>query len=185
MSSAESWTIARRQEEAPGETVPDATGDDLAALYDAYAGTLYRYALTIVGSVEAAEDVLQEVFVGLLRRRGRARIEHLREYLLRATRNQAYMHLRKCRSRSRDVTLETWVEVTADFGQPELAADISAALARLPADQREVIALRLTGELTFREAAEVLGIPAATAASRYRLALSKLRTYLTESNDDA
>ena len=52
------------------------------------------------------------------------------------------------------------------------------ALARLPEDQREVLALKTEGELTFEEIGLVLGIPANTAASRYRYALEKLRAAL-------
>jgi DNA-directed RNA polymerase specialized sigma24 family protein len=44
--------------------------------------------------------------------------------------------------------------------------------------QREIIALKIDGELTFAQIGEVLGISPNTAASRYRLALEKLRTAL-------
>ncbi len=96
------------------------------------------------------------------------------------------MHLRKSRRRACEVPLETWVEVTAaELDQRELAADLGAALARLPVEQREVIALHLAGELTFREIAEGLRLPLPTVTSRYRLALSKLRAYLSECDEDA
>jgi RNA polymerase sigma-70 factor (ECF subfamily) len=50
----------------------------------------------------------------------------------------------------------------------------------LPAQQREVIALKIDGELTFAEIGQVMGTNANTAASRYRYALEKLRATLTE-----
>jgi RNA polymerase sigma-70 factor (ECF subfamily) len=174
------------ERDGAGEDVPEHTGDDLAGIYDAYAGLLYRYALSLVCSVEEAQDVLQEVFVGLLRRKHLGRIKHLREYLLRATRNQAYMHLRHSRRHPCEGGLETWVDVTdVAFTDREAAVDISVALSRLPVEPREVLTLRLMGQLSFREIGTVLGVPTPTAASRYRLALARLRALLTEGDEHA
>jgi RNA polymerase sigma-70 factor (ECF subfamily) len=57
----------------------------------------------------------------------------------------------------------------------ELNRVIQAALAELPADQREVLTLKVWGEMTFAEIATALGIPANTAASRYRYGMDGLR----------
>ena len=180
MRIADTWTMDgdRPGQGRTAEAEPTAA-DSLAALYDAHAPAIYRYALTLLGSVEEAQDVVQEVFLGLMRRRGRGRIEHLREYLLRATRNQAFMVLRK--RKVREAGGETWIESAAE--DRELAADISAALGRLPVAQREVIELKLVEGLNFRELAEVLRIPQNTAASRYRLAVVKLRAMVTGDED--
>ena len=51
---------------------------------------------------------------------------------------------------------------------------IERSLQQLPEDQREVLKLRVWGELGFREIGEALGISINTAASRYRYALKKL-----------
>jgi RNA polymerase sigma-70 factor (ECF subfamily) len=55
---------------------------------------------------------------------------------------------------------------------------LTRALTTLPAAQREVIALKIDGGLTFAEIAAVIGTSANTAASRYRYALEKLRAAL-------
>jgi RNA polymerase sigma-70 factor (ECF subfamily) len=65
-----------------------------------------------------------------------------------------------------------------DWETQERARVIQAALERIPAEQREVIVMKTWGELTFAEIAEVLDIPANTAASRYRLGLETLRARL-------
>ena len=57
----------------------------------------------------------------------------------------------------------------------EFSRVIQRALAELPAEQREVITLKIWSELTFAEIGEVLAIPANTAASRYRYGLTELR----------
>jgi RNA polymerase sigma-70 factor (ECF subfamily) len=61
---------------------------------------------------------------------------------------------------------------------PELGGRIERALAALPLEQREVIALKVDAGLTFAEIAEVTGVSPNTAASRYRYALEKLREHL-------
>ena len=57
----------------------------------------------------------------------------------------------------------------------EFSRVIQRALAELPVEQREVITLRIWGELTFAEIGKTLEIPANTAASRYRYGMSELR----------
>jgi RNA polymerase sigma-70 factor (ECF subfamily) len=52
----------------------------------------------------------------------------------------------------------------------------------LPPKQREVIAMKIDGELTFAEIGAVLGVSANTAASRYRYALEKLRRSLEDAD---
>ena len=59
--------------------------------------------------------------------------------------------------------------------QREFSRMIQTALAELPPEQREVITLKIWGEMTFAQIGEALGIPANTAASRYRYGLSELR----------
>jgi RNA polymerase sigma-70 factor (ECF subfamily) len=53
---------------------------------------------------------------------------------------------------------------------------LRAAIHTLPVEQRDVVALKIDGELTFGEIGAALGISPNTAASRYRYALEKLRT---------
>lgn len=60
---------------------------------------------------------------------------------------------------------------------------IQSALGRLPEAQREVLVLKIWGELTFDEIARELDIPLNTAASRYRYALAALRQEMTVTED--
>ena len=61
----------------------------------------------------------------------------------------------------------------------ERSAQIEKALQTLPDYYKEVVILKIWGELTFEQIAETLDIPMNTAASRYRYALEKLRRTLT------
>jgi RNA polymerase sigma-70 factor (ECF subfamily) len=158
---------------------------DVAALYDAHAVSLYRYLLTMLGRVSDAEDALQEVFLGVMRRRRRGGIRNPRAYLWRAAHMQALQVLRRRRRRDRECAAAelTWIDAS-QAEDPDLALDIDRAIRRLPPEQREVIALRIGEGLTFREVAEVLGIPLNTASSRYRRALARLRESLEEGDGD-
>ena len=60
----------------------------------------------------------------------------------------------------------------------ENALALQAALADVPDEQREVLILRIWGQMTFEEAASALDISPNTAASRYRYALAKLKERL-------
>ena len=158
---------------ARADTAPEA-----AALYEAHAGPLSRYLVTVLGDAEEAEDALQETFLGLLRRPRQIPVDGPRAYLFRAAHNQAIGVLRRRRGRTEGLS-ETWIDPASCEGEArEFAVDFSRALLRLPPDQRAVVALKLGEDLTFREIAAVLDIPANTASSRYRLALARLRTML-------
>jgi RNA polymerase sigma-70 factor, ECF subfamily len=66
-----------------------------------------------------------------------------------------------------------WFDVSPE--ERERAQLIQAAMSNLPESYREVITLKVWGGLTFAEIASSLGIPANTAASRYRYGLAELR----------
>jgi RNA polymerase sigma-70 factor (ECF subfamily) len=70
-----------------------------------------------------------------------------------------------------------WFDKTIE--EDERAAQIEEALKTLPDYYKEVILLKIWGDLTFEEIAETLDIPMNTAASRYRYALEKLRRTIT------
>ena len=164
-----------------GERAVSARPVDLGEAYDTYGAPLYRYLLTLVGSEEDAEDALQEVFLAV----GRIGLRHIRDvqpYLFQTARRQAISLRRKrrCRAREPEVAAQlSWIDVEAcRMEDRALAIDLGRALQSLPPDQREVIAHHLSEGFTFREIASLCGIPGNTAASRYRIALGKLREAL-------
>src|SRR5437868_622443 len=155
-------------------------GDEraLEEIYDAYAGAIYRQALSILSSASDAEDVVQDVFLKLVRRRG-GPILDLKAYLLTAARHQACSSLR----RSAPIDLvgdpETVVPITHAHIVCRLERqDVREALEALPADQREVVVLKVYEQLTFEEISRRVRASANTVASRYRYALKKLRRSL-------
>jgi RNA polymerase sigma-70 factor (ECF subfamily) len=80
------------------------------------------------------------------------------------------------------VVSEPFAQLWFDTGveDRERAKLIQGAMQKLPEIYREVVTLKVWGELTFLEIAEALRIPANTAASRYRYGLQELRKLTRE-----
>lgn len=139
---------------------------------------LYRLALWRTGSTVDAEDAVQEVFVRLARRRRRlAGIRRPLAYLLRMARNAAV----DVALRRRQDPLPEEAPALVTEGSMDAAIDGRTAtrlLLRLPGVQREVVFLRQFQGLTFREIGAVCGVSLSTAASRHRLAISRLRSLM-------
>lgn len=124
-----------------------------------------------------AEDVLQEALVETWQRAG-GRPENA---LVFATIRRRAIDL--ARRNQRRSQREQHHDSEPFFIHPGHDRDTTAlleqAVSRLPAAQREVVTLKIWGELTFVEIAATLEIPQGTAASRYRLALEALRETLS------
>ena len=79
-----------------------------------------------------------------------------------------------------DMDTATWFEPETD---PRLAA-LADSLKLLPAEQREVVVLKVWGDLTFDEIGEQLSVSPNTAASRWRYAMEALRKHITARTHD-
>ena len=153
-------------------------------IWDRYARDLLAYLQAIVCSRHDAEDVLQAVFVRMVRKRRRlARAACLDAYIYQIARNEAssFLKLRR-RTRGAAPASDTWLEPAQDnAGRVELTEALQTALEALPQRQREVVVLTVYQDKTFEEIARLLDVSQNTAASRYRYAMQKLRTLLKDS----
>ena len=70
---------------------------------------------------------------------------------------------------------EEMIYLETGYAKTEGDINFLRLIRKLPEDQREVVYLKYAQELSFREIAEILGIPARTVQSRLRIALKKLR----------
>ncbi len=158
---------------------------DLAEVYDAYSASLYRYLLAMLRCEADAEDAIQELFCALARA-DLARVRDLHAYLFLAARRQAITILRARRRSDREMAAAeaSWLDPEqCSTDDRATAIDLGRALCALPAEQREVVVLHLSEGFSFREIAGLCGIPQNTAASRYRIALAKLRGMLKGGDD--
>jgi len=160
------------------------TRNDPAAvelIWDRYADDLLAYLVSVLCSIHDAEDVLQAIFVRIVRKRHKvAKARHLDAYVYRIARNEAAGWIRR-RKRDRQARPadESWLVVPESHAGPgDLAEWLQAALSRLPRAQREVIVMKIYRQKTFLEIARLLGLSQSTVASRYRYGMEKLRNLL-------
>ena len=162
-------------------------GDEgaLNEIYDQFSSFVYGLALRVIGDARAAEDVSQDVFVSVWERpdafdphRG-----SLRTWLGTLAHRRAVDHVRREEARRRRAIKDAARPVsTPDVEEMALALvtaeRVRAALDTLPDEQRRAIQLAYFGGKTYRQVAEVLGIPEGTAKSRLRLGLRRIADVL-------
>jgi len=171
-----------------------AAGDEEAfqALYRRHQGPLYRYALHMTGRVEAAEEVVQESFMVLIRGGGKfdpGRGE-LAAFLFGIARNHVHRFL-EADGRYQGLPEEgpealagqgpapfarEDADPTARLIDAETAAEVRRAVLSLPERYREVVTLCDLEEMEYERAASVLNCPVGTIRSR----LNRAREMLAE-----
>jgi RNA polymerase sigma-70 factor, ECF subfamily len=134
-----------------------------------------------------AEDVVQEAFVRFWRYQRRLGGEPLGLVLVSIRRAACDLARREQRRSRREESVEGGVEDDAGIFETLGEHDdrriaIEQGLQGLPEEQRQVLVLKIWGERTFEQIGADLGIPANTAASRYRYALLALRKNLTDAS---
>jgi RNA polymerase sigma factor (sigma-70 family) len=159
--------------------------DALRLIYEKHQGALLTLAANLLHDPAAAEDVVQDVFVGLVRVGPALQLRRtLRAYLATAVANRVRDDYRR-KSRERIVPVEDADETVADAEGPVqmvIQSDemhrLRSAVQELPYEQREVIMLRVHAQMKFREIAAHQNISIKTALSRYQYGLDKLRSML-------
>ncbi len=138
---------------------------------------LFRFAYMRIGIREDAEDVVQESLLSVFRRlREQTGIGNVEQYVIRAVSNACTDYFR--RKPMQVVTLDKAGQVSvgeADSQIHEEFVRISRLLDTLPEEQSEIVRLKCYDDLTFKQIAELQGIPEATAKSRYRYAIMHIQ----------
>jgi RNA polymerase sigma-70 factor (ECF subfamily) len=166
----------------------DGDADAFEAIYERHATAAYSLAYRICGAPGPAEDVVQEAFLSLWRRRDRydpIRGE-VRGWLLGIVHNSAIDKLRHSGMHERrrasadgiEERLEAPDRTELEVERREQAGEIRSALETLPAEQRHVIELAYFGGLTHAQIASALETPVGTIKGRMRLGLLKLHAQL-------
>jgi len=135
-------------------------------------------------SLADAEDVLQEAFVRYWRHQRQLPgdpqallITSIRRVALDHARRESRRLIREEKSGGGLDEHEASFDKLPGEGD-ERRLEIESAMLRLPAEQREVLVLKIWQEFTFEQIGGILDIPPNTAASRYRYALNALRKEL-------
>jgi RNA polymerase sigma-70 factor (ECF subfamily) len=143
---------------------------------------LRRFARSLCGSSQLAEDLTQETYVRVLARPRRVRGESEYPYLARTLRNVFLDHWRAERRRPALEKLDH--EIAGTHGDPELAryaGEVYEGIAELPEDFRRVVVAIDVAGMSYLEASGSLRIPLGTVMSRLHRARARLASSLEPS----
>lgn len=175
--------------------VAHAQTDALGVLYDRYNRLVFSLALNVVGDHGTAEEVTLDVFTRVWEKAGTYRAEQAQfsTWLTSITRYRSIDVLRRRASRPEQSSV-SWAEIPPtsipNINSPESATELAlqrqrvrAAVAELPEEQKQVLALAYFKGYTQREIAEALNQPLGTVKTRIRLAMQKLREMLADESN--
>ncbi|MCL2639932.1 MAG: RNA polymerase sigma factor [Phycisphaerales bacterium] len=154
-------------------------------LVDRYKGRLLKYLYSRVREFGTAEDLAQEVFLKVFRSPPKGGDGTVKTWLFRVARNSATDYLRGVERRKRLMRLQSQ-EVVKEPTAAEMEEErlrVEGYLRELPVEQAEVVGLRVFGDLSIREIAQVTGVGVATVKSRMRYGLAKIAEILEKGRE--
>jgi len=168
------------------EQAADGDGTAFQILYERYRDPIFRFAYRLLGSVEAAEDVVHDCFLSLMREPGRfdSGRASLRTYIFAAARNLAVKRYHRF---GREMAIDQLSDEprVAESHDPvrrvlddELAGEVERAIASLPPLQREALVLFEYEDLSLAEISAIVGADSNAVKARLFRAREQLRTRL-------
>ncbi|WP_346320874.1 RNA polymerase sigma-70 factor [Chitinophaga sp. YIM B06452] len=162
-------------------------GNDARAfetLYQRHAGAMYAYAYKKVPVPAIVEDLLQEVFTNIYRRRAElAHIDNVAAYLYNALRNRIFNELRNSllhEQHHQQMPAGQPAGIHINYDLRELEKAFAAALDKLTERSREIFLLSRRDHLTYKEIAEKLGISVKAVEKHMSRTLGMMREELKE-----
>ena len=164
----------------------------LGNLYDRHQHMVFRTALVITGDVDAAADLLQEVFLRLHRFADHVDPERpLEPWLYRVTANLSYTWVKRSQKWFKPLEdVAEWLVGTKKNGaqqNPALDDDwqqVQKAVSSLPLAQRVVVVLYYLNDLSLQEISEILEVPVGTVKSRLHYGRETLKKSLAATSND-
>lgn len=171
--------------------------EGLKQIYEAYIAFIYSVVYDILKNKEGAEDVTSEFFIKLWKIADQYKFggKH-KAYLATIAHNMAIDYIRK--NRREQVVDE--IQDMADAGQsaattlstkPESVEDsvvsnitMKEAISTLKEKEQQILNMKIFGELTFQEIADILQTPMGTVTWRYQTAIGKLRKTLHNAGEE-
>jgi RNA polymerase sigma-70 factor (ECF subfamily) len=160
------------------------SSEALRRIYEKYLNSLLTLAMALLNDVNAAEDVVHDVFVSFAKSTENFRLRgNLKSYLATCVINRARDRIRTNKRRPNRFAESDLMMTEANGPEESVIFNeethrLNQALARLPDEQREAIILRLHSQMKFKEIARLQGVSTNTIQGRYRYGLNKLRSIL-------
>lgn len=149
----------------------------LGELFQRHHGALYRYFLRMSGSASLSEDLTQEVFLRLLRKRETWQQDaRFTSWMYRIAHNAFIDHTRKSKwETAMPEKFELAAPVSRQLEQDEEHALLRRALMAMPPDKRELLVLSRFQGMKYEQIGELLGVETNTVKVRVFRALGQLR----------
>jgi RNA polymerase sigma-70 factor (ECF subfamily) len=177
-----------RSDEEVMMRVRDGDVDELGILFERHHGRLFAFCLRMTGDRDTAGDLVQEVFVRMLRYRTTYREQGaFLAWMYRLARNVCVDHFRHQGGAVREVAEdEAAVDLPSQEALPAERASrreevrlLERALRKLSAEKRETLLLARFGSMPYAQIAEALGCTVSTVKVRVHRAVRELREIYT------
>lgn len=161
-----------------------------APIYERYVGRIYGYCLRHLSEPAEAEDLTSQIFTQVLRSLSNYRGGSVQAWLFRIAHNALMSHFRKNRTRSSlPISLSEQSESTAQAAianviETERQNRLRQATAALPLEQRELLALRVDGDLSAREIGQIIGKREGAVRVALHRIMQQLRAELSAGEND-
>jgi RNA polymerase sigma factor (sigma-70 family) len=157
--------------------VRDGAGETLGVLFERYHAPLYNFYTKLTGDRALSEDLVQEVFLRILRHRKTFRDgTPFRAWIYQIARNTRIDHFRKSRPQVPFEPEMAPAVAPGDSAQEQQESELlHRALMELPEEKRELLVLCRFQELPYEEVARLVGCGVPTVKVRIHRAMQELR----------
>lgn len=145
---------------------------------------LMRYAVSLLGNIDRARDVVQETFLRLCQQNPESIRQHLAPWLFKVCRNLA-LDLRRKEVRMAVISSETPLRDNSPepgdvLERKEALSLVGQLMESLSENQREVLRLKFQSGLRYREISEITGLSVSNVGFLLHTAIKTLRTQMEE-----
>ena len=153
-------------------------------LYKKYWKCLYIYAFNVLREKEICEDIVQDIFIDLWKRRHDVQITNLNSYLYKSVKFQIFNHFRKSKYKEQlliefDLVVEN-SNLDEMYEKKELKIHINNIISKLPARRRLIFHMSRNHGLSNREISENLNISVQTVKNQISESLKFIRNSLKD-----
>lgn len=169
--------------------------DSLSLLITRHQQRVYSFIYSKVYDKDVAEDIFQDTFIKVIRTLKKGRYNEEGKFLpwvMRISHNLVIDHFRKNKRMPKfensgdfnifSVLSDSGLNAEKQIIQDQIEADLQELIKELPADQLEVLVMRIYKDMSFKEISENTGVSINTALGRMRYALINLRKVIEKHN---
>ena len=166
------------------------SGDEsaLSSLINRHQSKIYGFIYSKIGDRDLSDDIFQDTFIKVIKTLKTSSYNEEGKFLpwvMRIAHNLVVDHFRKAKKMPFQRETEEYsifnymtdnsLNIEGQIISEQVESDLAKLLDELPADQKEVLVMRMYQDLSFKEIADLTGVSINTALGRMRYALLNLR----------